>query len=125
PYLNSDIDIQGPGANVLAVRRNTGGYYDIFSVALNATVTLSGLTLTNGNAPVLGGGVYNGGTLALSNCTLSENTAVHGGGIYNESTGTLKVSNCTLSDNTATFKGGGIFNHGTLELSNSILSTNM
>ena len=35
-----------------------------------------------------------------------------GGGVYNG--GTLTVTDSTVSDNTATYYGGGIFNNGTL-----------
>ena len=35
PILNSNIDIQGPGANLLTVRRDTGG--DVGKGALRAT----------------------------------------------------------------------------------------
>jgi len=41
PDLSTNIDIQGPGANLLTVRRDTGGYYRVFAVASGATVTLS------------------------------------------------------------------------------------
>ena len=50
PGLSSNIDLQGPGADQLTVRRDTGGTYRIFTVARGATVTLSGLTITNGSA---------------------------------------------------------------------------
>jgi hypothetical protein len=122
PPLTSNIDIQGPGANVLAVRRDTGGDYSILQID-SGTVAISGLTLTNGNlANDAGGGIANGGTLTLSNCTLSGNTAYAGGGIFNG--GTLTLSNCTLSTNAAVELGGGIYNAGTLTLSNSTLSNN-
>jgi hypothetical protein len=127
PNLTSNIDIQGPGANVLAVRRDTGGDYRIFLLVDSVTVAISGLTITNGNAANLGGGgggIFNQGTLNLSNCTLSGNTEDFGGGIFNLG-GTLTLSNCTLSDNRANLNGGGIFNQGgKLTLNNSTLSTN-
>ena len=50
PGLVSNIDLQGPGADQLTVRRDTGGTYGIFTVGGGATVTLSGLTITNGSA---------------------------------------------------------------------------
>ena len=55
------------------------------------------------------GGIFNGGTLNVSNSTISGNTASgDGGGIYNR--GTLNVSNSTISGNTAHGDGGGIYN---------------
>jgi hypothetical protein len=125
PDLTSDIDIQGPGANVLTVRRDSGsGDYSILVVE-KGTATVSGLTLANGNTPLVGGGIDNEGTLRLSNCTLSDNTAHYGGGgIYN--VGRLTVNNCTLADNHASAdNGGGIYNSGgMLTVNNSTLSTN-
>jgi hypothetical protein len=82
-----------------------------------------------------GGGLYNLGTLTVTSCTLSGNSATpsgrydaaEGGGIYNSVTGTLMVSNSTLSGNSANglyASGGGISNHGALTVSNSTLSGN-
>ena len=66
-------------------------------------------------------------SLALTNSTLSGNSAFVGGGIYN-SNGTLTVSNTTISDNTTTntgyFGGGGIYNVGALTVTSSTLSGN-
>ena len=83
PNLDSNIDIQGPGAGSLTVQRYTGGDYGIFAVLSGRTVTLSGLTIANGRPPgTNGGGIHNLGTLTVSNCTLSGNFANFGGGIY-------------------------------------------
>src|SRR5262249_26849396 len=38
PNLSSNIDLQGPGASRLTVRRHTGGDYGIFTVASGAAV---------------------------------------------------------------------------------------
>jgi hypothetical protein len=132
PALTHSIDIEGPGAAQLTVTGGATGGGSIFWVGSGATVSISGLSITNGHsfssAPG-GGGIYNAGTLTVSNCTLSGNSANSGGGIYND--GTLTVSNCTLSDNSAThlesldgYGGGGILNDGTLTVSNSTLSGN-
>src|SRR5262249_31665131 len=56
-----------------------------------------------------GGGLYNlNGTLTLTNCTVSGNSAGYdGGGLWNNGTATL--TDCTVSGNSAG-KGGGLFN---------------
>jgi hypothetical protein len=86
------------------------------------TLTVSDSTLS-GNSANLGGGIFNDhGTLTVSNSTLSGNSAGSGGGIYNW--GTLTVSDSTLSGNTGVY-GGGIYNNsGRLTVSNSTLSGN-
>ena len=76
-----------------------------------------------------GGGILNHGTAALTNVTLSGNSATgissSGGGIDNA--GTVTLTNVTVSGNTVTATnsiGGGIYNHGTATLSNVTLSGN-
>src|SRR5262249_25077259 len=49
PDLTRSISIEGPGASMLTVRRNTFGGYRIFTVTSSATVSLSGLTISNGS----------------------------------------------------------------------------
>jgi hypothetical protein len=99
----------------------------IFDVTSNSTVFLNSLTITHGSAN-LGGGIYNGGTLTLTNCTLSGNSATNvsgGGGIFNY--GLLTLNQCTLSGNSAPQGGGGaIFNilHVALTLNQCTLSGN-
>ena len=85
------------------------------------------LTLTNstvsGNTASGGGGIFNnGGTLTLANSTVSENWALLGGGIKNS--GPLTLTNSTVSGNTASGGGGGINNSGPLTLTNSTVSGN-
>src|SRR5258707_1342402 len=63
--------------------------------------------------------------VTLSNLALSGGNGVFkGGGIYND--GTLNLSACTVSGNSAAAHGGGIFNasDGTLTVTNSTLSAN-
>jgi len=61
PDLSDDVTISGPGANVLTVKRdpNASGFR-IFIVNSGKTVTISGLTITNGS--VVGG--FGGGILS-------------------------------------------------------------
>src|SRR5262245_45379331 len=114
PELSTSLAIEGPGAGSLTVRRDSGGNYRIFSVGERATVALSGLTVRNGNSAsggggnsALGGGIFNnGGTLTLTDCTVSGNSAATaGGGIFNNG-GTLTLTGCTVSGNSAATAGG-------------------
>ncbi len=104
--------------------------YLIFTINSGSTVTISGLTISNGAARTgsrTGGGIFNRGTLNVVNSTVSGNSAyVDGGGIYNDLGGTLTLTNSTVTDNTAEFDGGGIFNQsGTLILTNSTVNDNL
>ena len=103
------LTINGPGANQLTV---SGGHNSrVFEVAGTSSVTLSGLTISNGYS-VVGGAILNAGTLTVTGCSVSDNYATNfGGGICN--TGTLTVSDCNLFGNTAVYNGGGIYNAGT------------
>jgi hypothetical protein len=109
--ISNNLTIQGPGASLLTISGNH--LSQVFHVTGAQPVVLSGLTISNGV-----GGIYNGGTLTVSQCTLNGNSASLGGGIFNA--GTLTVSQSTLSRNS----GGGIFNEGTLTVSQSTLNFN-
>jgi CSLREA domain-containing protein len=136
PDLSTDMTIQGPGPNALNVRRDTGGDYRIFSVGRGAAVTISGLTVSNGDVPYsMGGGIGNGGVLNITNCTVSGNAALGGGGISNYALppidgfsnlgGVLNITDSTVSGNITAMAGGGIYNErGELNLTNSTVSGN-
>ena len=123
-----DLSIQGPGARKVTVNANDQSRVLLMGKLTN--VTVSGLTISDGSAGIAGtsgnvgkgGGIYNLGTLVLSNSTVSGNAASFGGGLQND--GTLTLRNSTVSGNIAAEDGGGIYNLGTLELSNSTVSAN-
>ena len=99
----------------------------VFQVIGTITVDISGVTIKNGyEGSSVGGGIRNEyATLTLNNITVSNNTAVHGGGIYNTTGGVLTLTNSTIQDNSASTYGGGIDNYGaTLTLSNSTITGN-
>jgi CSLREA domain-containing protein len=153
PLITSDMMLNGPGASQLTV----SAHFRVL-VASPGVVTFSGLTiqgrfigggargggidnqgtgvvnvtnsvLSNCTASSLGGGIYNAGTLNISNSTLSRNHAGMtgsgaGGGIYNA--GILNITNSTLTANTTdTAGGGGIYNGGgTANITNCTLTNN-
>jgi CSLREA domain-containing protein len=132
PDVATAMTLDGPGAKVLTVRRNTGGNYRIFTVASGVKAGIFGLTISGGDpgGGNGGGGISNSGTLSLTGVAVSGNNAIGGGGIFN-GLGTLNLTNSTISDNNAGFgNGGGIFNSGgdnglgTLNVKNSTISNN-
>ena len=96
----------------------------MFTINSGTTVSISGLTIANGNGSSNGGGgIYSSGTVTISNSTVSNNTGNSGGGIYVNS-GALTITNSTLSGNiNVGYSGGGIYvNSGTVTISNSTIS---
>jgi hypothetical protein len=128
--INKSLTIQGPGAGQLAV--SGGNASRVFEVdGAQASVSLSGLTIADGNGqggtdPYYGGAIFNGpgATLTLAACTLSgSNSGIDYGGAIDNHYGTLTVSSSTLSGNSAIDGGGAIDNYyGTLSVSNSTFS---
>jgi hypothetical protein len=136
--IDKDLTLNGPGPDLMTVRRSAAQgtpeflIFDIF--AREFTVNLSGMTVSNGRSPE-GGGIYNGGTTSITNCTISGNSAagntptgnLWGGGIFNS--GALTVTDCTVNNNVAD-EGGGIYNAGgnpvggTLTVTNSTINNN-
>ena len=133
PDLSNNIALNGPGSSNLTVQRFfsiTAPDFSVFTVDSGATVSLSGMTITGGNAGNdNGGGIDNSGTLAVSNSVFASNSATNGGGIANEIGATLTVTNSTFITNSASAfsgiinsNGGGIYNAGTATVSDSTFS---
>jgi hypothetical protein len=102
--LNS-LTIAGAWASSTTVNGDGAGTVFIIN---SGTVTISGLTIENGQASavssdgVAGGGIYNDGTLALTGAKVANNTGAEGGGIVDDLNGILTITNSTVSQNTAT-----------------------
>ncbi|WP_430014925.1 Calx-beta domain-containing protein [Microcystis protocystis FBCC-A270] len=118
---NSYSKILGVTLNNLYISNKAGR--GIYNSDNGGTLTITNSTIT-GNTAHTGGGIYNAhGKLTLTNSTISGNTAGWGGGgIFSD--GTLTITNSTISGNTANGGGGGIFNIGTLTITNSTISGN-
>jgi predicted outer membrane repeat protein len=162
--LKHNVTITGPGAAQLTVSGNHASRIFELASTTKPTVILSGLSICNGNGAFAagfshtndgsGGAILNEGTLTISNCTLSGNSAPQGGAIHNDATltvsnstlsgnsanvgpagagyggaiqsfVTLTVSGCTFSGNTANQDGGAIVCAGTATISGSTFSGNI
>jgi hypothetical protein len=120
------IEISGPGANLLTISGNKASR--VFQVDKGVTASISGLTITGGElvGSDVGGGILNdGGTVTLTDCTVSGNySGGYGGGLHNDVGGAATLTDCTLSDNSSLSFGGGLSNGGTATLTDCTLSGN-
>jgi CSLREA domain-containing protein len=78
------------------------------------------------NVAGYGGGIYSNGPLTVTNSAFYSNTASvsAGGGIFNQSFNIAIITNTTFYSNTATTVGGGLYNEGTLTVTNSTIAYN-
>ena len=147
--IDNDVILDGEGN--LTVDGNDD--HEVFFVPEGVTAELHGLRVTGGfydhsdDSPERSAGVYNAGTLTITNSTVSGNRATLIGVVSNlgtlsmtgvtvsdnacegcpaiQNAGTLTMTNCTLSGNTGDFAGGtGIGNSGTLTMTNCTVSRN-
>ena len=84
--VDKSVTISGPGTATLTVDGNATSR--VFHVGSGKTVSISGLTLTNGSAgSENGGGILNDhAMLTIDNCAVQNSSAQsgYGGGIYND-----------------------------------------
>jgi hypothetical protein len=138
--IDKSVTISGPGADRLSVDGNQTPSQCVLFTALGKTVTISGLTITNGDA-----GICNDhGALTVSNCVVSGNSSYggievsgsHGPGVERGNNRrdaqknygdrvlagiSLTIDNSIVSDNL----GPGVFNDSaTVTILNSTISGN-
>jgi CSLREA domain-containing protein len=131
PNITTSLNINGPGANLVTVRRNSLGSFRIFNIpGSGLTITISGLTITNGQTDVqddIGGGIFSLSNLTLTNCAIVNNQSGNGGGVV-LGLADGSFSGCTFSGNKSGAQGGGIFYEGdgghTLRIINSTINGN-
>lgn len=135
--LSHSVSLSGPGGSVVQLDGN--GISRVLHVTAGA-IQISGLTIQNGMASDLGGGIYvQGGSVTLFACAVAKNgvtstaTNLAGGGIY--AAGNVTLIDTTVSNNHATsfetaaagsqLYGGGIAQvGGTLTVTGSTISGN-
>jgi CSLREA domain-containing protein len=130
--ISGTMTIVGTGANRLTVRNTApfGMNSRVFRVEGGSNVTISGMTISGGNAFGFAGGIQTlGGNLTLIDCHITNNVSGnYAGGIFNAG-GALVLERTTVSGNTKTAGGnpsaGGILSlGGSLTLNNSTVSGN-
>src|SRR5262249_55622050 len=109
--VTDDLEIRGPGAELVAVSGKDASR--VFEISSGVTAVLDGLTITHGHAED-GGGIYNAGALTVDHCTLSANKAqsgdgghARGGAIFNADGALLTVTHSVFSNNQAVGGNGG------------------
>ncbi len=120
-YLGQSVTLQGgytrthwlatpdPATHVTTLDAQKAGR--VLYVPAGTTATVDGLTLTRGKADN-GGGIYNAGTLTLTQSVVHDNAATtYGGGMYNDGTSPTLID-VTFSDNSSDNYGGGMYNDG-------------
>ncbi len=153
--VDKSLTIQGPGGDILAVS-SQGAPNRVFYFS-SGTISVSGISITNGNtlgyaAPegTNGGCILNAATLtldsvAIGNCTapssnggaiatsedivilnssIEEGDADYGGALIVPAGVSAVLNGVTISQSVAVFLGGGVYNEGTLEVSDSLFILN-
>ena len=150
--ITSDLTITGAGQGPTIINGGSDVDRVVDIVSGSASVEISSVTIRDGflalaasggggiaNAGMLkltnstvvshaggsfGGAIFNrpGATATITNSTIGESLAVHGGGIANA--GTLTITSSTIANNHGIIVGGGIYNTGTLILKSTIVADN-
>ena len=113
--LAKNVSIDASNAPGLTLSGNNTDRVMIVNAATTATV--KGLTMTQGRADQLAGGVLNNGKLTLDHVAVTNNVMTTnagdfwqgGGGIYNGDGASLTLIDSTVANNTAAWSGGGIY----------------
>ena len=142
PYLDGGIDLQGPGASVITIDggwaendANTGHslfVLDDIDVAEGAS-TISGVTLTGGNAHFYDEDEGSGGALrkdhgnadlTIADVVITGNYAGLYGGAVNlfDTDGTVTIRDSVISNNVAGGGGGGLYSDGDAALSLNLIN---
>lgn len=122
--IDKSLTVKGAGASDTIVDgQQAGSVFTIGKENPNANVNLSDMTIQGGTGtqieflpgytPQCGGGIFNYGTMELSDSIVSGNVALYGGGIFNR--GTTSIIGTDILENTA-YVGGGISNDATGKL---------
>lgn len=110
--ITDSVDIQGPGSAALAVSGNNASrVFYLYNGSALIDVTISGLTVTDGNASIGGGIVDFDENLTLDDVAVTNSDAsTDGGGLWADGFNmTLTIRDSVFSGNSAGDDGGAIY----------------
>jgi hypothetical protein len=113
------LTVQGAGAATTVLNAGQAGPGVWIA---GGAVTIEGLTIEGGTAP-LGGGVANNGWTTLTDDVITANKGTVGGGISNSDHAYLALAGDSVTQNSSG-GGGGIANFGTITLTSDTVSGN-
>jgi hypothetical protein len=132
--ITSSMTIVGPGPTRLIINGNAiDRVFDIdnTSTTNDSPVSISGLSIVNGDTPGLGGAIFSKESLTLRDVVITGNTSTgDGGAIYVHPVSAdakVIISNSTITGNNSSGGwGGGIFEYGakSLALASTVVSGN-
>jgi hypothetical protein len=131
--LTSTLTVNADSGNTLTINGNGatisgGNARRVLSTGFGAAVVISDVTITGGYNASSGGGIYNRGTITITNSRITGNTAdLLGGGILQDSGPfSLTINNSTITGHYSCGIGAcGIYiMGGTVTLNNSIIAYN-
>lgn len=110
--ITGSTTLNGSGQTVTLDGNNS---VKVLSVSSGVSFTLNALTIAHGLSPISsnGGGLENFGTVSISNSTFANNSAISGGGLYNNGTPPVTIGGSIVANNTANnCAGGGLSDQG-------------
>jgi len=139
---NRDIDFGGRAITVRSTDPNNHQIVDstiidcqgagrgfVFHTGEGAESVIAGLTIINGYDSFIAGAIrcYSSSSPTVSNCVISDNSAMtYGGGISCESGSNPVISNCVIKNNSVSYGfGGGVFcDAGSPTIRNTLITGN-
>ena len=128
--ISDSVTISGTGADALTISgNNSSRVFEVYNGSSLIDVTLSGMTITGGNANIGGGIVDFDENLTLLDSVITGNTASgKGGGLWADGFNmTLTIRRTEITNNIAGDDGGGIYiedTGGLLTIEDSTISGN-
>jgi len=113
---NMTLTIDGCGQTI------DGNQQQVFNITDEASLVLKNITITNAKSDT-GGAIYNEGTLNITHCTLTNNTATKYGGAIRNGQHTLTITDSTIKNNHAK-RGAAIFTSGHTNLTHNTFTNN-
>ncbi len=125
--ITDSVIIEGPGSLAVTVNGSQLNNTSVFIInsASAIYVKIDGMTIDNGNAGLKNvQGIYNNELLVLNDVVITGASALNGGGIFNDAAGKIYMDRVTISDNMASLDGGGIYNIGAIQMTNTTITGN-